>query len=244
VNVPDPTPEQLDAVLALQDTDFVRRRLHHQLDAMVEQQQLDEATARLGVLRQGLDDVRLDRDRAADEQRRYERETDVLTQRRDAERARLYDGTVTNAREMRSVEAEIEATVRRIEEHEELLLEALERVEGLETSLGEIEAGIARAEADVEACTLARDEAAKAILAELAEVDVRRATQAAALPEDLLVRYEQAAARGGGVGIGRLDGQSCSACRVELSRADVNDLLSGPSLTNCPQCRRLLVVAD
>jgi uncharacterized protein len=244
VSVPDPSPEQLDALLALQAIDLARIRLRHQLDGLVEQQQLDEVTARLAGLQRDLDDVRLDRDQALDEQRRLERETDVLTQRRDAERVRLYDGTVTNPREMRSVDAEIEATVRRIEEHEELLLDALERSETLDAQVGELEAAIAEAEAQVDERTRARDDAAKAILAELAEVDVRRDAQAEQVPDDLLARYDQAAERGGGVGIARLDGQSCTACRVELSMADVNGLLSGPSLTTCPQCRRLLVIAD
>ncbi|MFP4149875.1 MAG: C4-type zinc ribbon domain-containing protein, partial [Nitriliruptoraceae bacterium] len=35
---------------------------------------------------------------------------------------------------------------------------------------------------------------------------------------------------------------ACTACRLTMSRADVGELLAGPPLTTCPQCRRLLVV--
>jgi hypothetical protein len=69
-----------------------------------------------------------------------------------------------------------------------------------------------------------------------------RDRQAASLPDDLLRRYEEAAARAGGTGVGRLDGNACTACRIELSYADVGELLAGPPLASCPQCRRLLVV--
>lgn len=241
--MPDPAPEQLRELLALQDTDSAIRRLEHQLASLVEQQQLDACQAHLAQLVAERDEtiITLERDRG--EQRQLEREIDVLTQRRDAESARLYDGTVTNAREMRSVEAEIETTKRRITEHEELLIEVLERVEGLEAHQAELAERIAVAQERAGELTAARDAAAKTILAETAELKAVRERQAATVPKDLLDRYDKVVARTGGVAIGELNGQSCSACRVEMSMADVGELLAGPSLTTCPQCRRLLVVA-
>ena len=130
--MPDPTADQLELLLELQATDSRIRRLRHQLDDLPEQKQLDAVEVRLGELGREHDEVRVHLESAAAEQRQLERETDVLTERRDAERARLYDGSVTNQRQMRSVEAEIESTQRRIVEHEEALLEVLERVEELE----------------------------------------------------------------------------------------------------------------
>lgn len=240
----DPTAEQLDLLLALQDTHSRIRRLEHQRDDLPEQRQLDEADARSRELQQTHDDVRLELEKSGARQRQLERETEVLVERRDVERSRLYDGSVANERQMRSVEAEIEATQRRIDEHEDELLEVLERVEELETRQSELEAQMAEARQQVEQLTVARDDAAKGILADLAEAAVERDQQAAELPAELTERFEAASQRAGGVGVGRLEQGTCSACRIELSRADVGDLLAGPPLTTCPECRRLLVIPE
>jgi uncharacterized protein len=238
----EPTQDQLESLLELQATDSRLRRLQHQLDDLPEQRDLDAAEAKVTELSREHDDVRVELDRAGAGQRQLERETDVLTQRRDAERVRLYDGSVANAREMKAVEAEIETTERRIAEHEDLLLDALERVETLEVRAAQLEEARDAEQERVASLLAARDEAAKGILAELAELRVTRDEQAAALPDELLSRYEQAAARAGGTGVGRLEANRCTACRIELSMADVGELYAGPPLASCPQCRRLLVV--
>jgi uncharacterized protein len=240
--VADPTAEDLDALLELQATDHRVRKAEHQLDALTEQRRLDDAEARVAALRAKLDEITAKLERSEVEQRTLERDIDTLTARRDAERARLYDGSVTNQREMSSVEAEIESTERRRQEHEEDLLTVLERVEELESRQATLGADLDAADREVEAALAARDGAAKATLAELPEARAARDRRASALPPELLQRYVTAAARGGGTGVGELTGLACSACRIEMSMADVDELYRGPSLTTCPQCRRLLVV--
>ncbi len=234
--------EQLDLLLELQATDSSIRRLQHQLDDLPEQQQLDGITVRVADLGRSHDDTAVELDRANAEQRQLERETDVLSQRRDAERSRLYDGTVVNAREMKAVEAEIETTERRLAEHDDLLLEVMERVERLEAQAAALDTERAGLQAKADELSIARDDAAKEILAELARLQVGRERQAEQLPDELLTRYEDAARRGGGTGVGLLEQDACTACRITLSRVDVSELYAGPPLTTCPQCRRLLVV--
>ncbi|MEX0953519.1 MAG: hypothetical protein WDZ26_06785 [Nitriliruptoraceae bacterium] len=237
-----PTFEDLELLLELQQTDSAVRRQQYLLDALVEQQQLDACEALIAQLAAERDDVVVDLERAGAQQRQLEREVEILTERRDAEQSRLYDGTISNERQMRSVDAEVESTRRRITEHEELLMEILEKVDGLETRQLELDDRLESERVRVVDLTAARDAAASVILAELAELGVVRDRQAADLPADLLARYEQVVARTGGVAVGRLDGQACSACRVEMPMAEVGDLLAGPPLSTCPQCRRLLVI--
>ena len=238
----DVDAEQLDRLLDLQSTDSQIRRIGHQLDDLPAQQLLAAAQERIGELEHDHADARVELDRAGARQRQLEREVDVLTQRRDAERLRLYDGTVVNARELKAVEAEIDTTERRISDHEEQLLEVLEEVEGLEAAVQGIEQAQQAVQQRIEELTVERDTSAKELIAQQAELGATRDEQAAAIAPELLTRYEQAAERAGGTGVGKLVDDSCSACRVQMSRADVGDLYAGPPLTTCPQCRRLLVV--
>ena len=238
----EPTSEQLDLLLALQATDHRIRKLEHQLDDLPEQRAMEESRQRITELAAAQDETRIGLERAGAEQRRLEREVDVLSERRDAERSRLYDGTVTNQREMQSLEAEIASVERRVAEHEDELFAALEAVETLEDRLGALETDRVAEERRFEELEAERDEAAKGLLAELGELRATRGQQAEALPADLLERYEHLAARTGGTGVGKLEGHACTACRLDLSMADINDLLTGPPLATCPQCQRLLVV--
>lgn len=238
----DVTHEQLDLLLELQSTDHRIRRLQHQLDDLPEQQQLDAVEARADELGRSHADTQVELDRATAEQRQLERETDILTTRRDAERSRLYDGTVHNAREMKAVEAEIETTERRIAEHDDLLLEVMERVEQLEAQAAALLTERDNERRKAEQLVVARDDAAKGILAELGELQATRDQQAAGLPEELLTRYDAVAERSGGTGVGRLEDGACTACRLQMSKVDIGELYAGPPLTTCPQCRRLLVV--
>jgi DNA repair exonuclease SbcCD ATPase subunit len=161
--VPDPSPDDLEALLELQATDHRVRKVQHLLDDLPEQQRYEAAVSRVEELGREHDDVRVDLERAAAEQRQLERETDVLTERRDAETVRLYDGSVTNAREAKSVEAEIETTKRRIAEHEDSLLEVLETVEGLESRLAELARAQEASRQEAEEASTARDDSAKGL---------------------------------------------------------------------------------
>ncbi len=238
----EPDGAKLELLLELQATDSRLRKLRHTLDDLPEQQQLDEAVARVADLEREHGDVRAELERASSQQRKLEREIAVLSERRDAERTRLYDGTVFNARQMKAIEAEVDTTERRISDHEDQLLEVMEQVEALDTRANELDAEAQRTRERVEELTAARDQAAKDLLAELAELEATRIRQANGLPEDLLSRYERIVARTGGAGVGKLENNSCTACRIQLSMADVGELQAGPPLTTCPQCRRLLVV--
>jgi uncharacterized protein len=242
VNVPDYTPEQLDLLLELQATDQRVRRVEHILDDLPEQRELAVSDQRAQELTRALDELRVDLDQAAAEQRQLEREVDILSQRRDAERARIYDGSVANARELKAIEAEIETTVRRLSEHEDLLLEALEKTELLEGRREVLASELADEEERRQQLEVARNDAAAGLLPELGELKVARDREAATLPADLRARYEAQVARTGGVAVAKLENNACTACRIELSMADVGELYAGPPLTTCPQCRRLLVV--
>ena len=240
----DPSSEDLERLLELQATDHRVRKVQHILDDLPEQQQLLAANERVAELRRQHADLRVELERANAEQRQLERETDVLIERRDVERVRLYDGSVTNERELKSVQAEVDATVRRIEEHEESMLAVLERLEELENRSSDLLAAADAESQRVAELEVTLDESASEWLAELGELKAQRDRQASELPADLITRYEQAAERGGGTGVGQLDGNACTACRIEMSYADVGELFAGPPLTTCPQCRRLLVVGE
>jgi uncharacterized protein len=240
--VTEPTAEDLDRLLALQVLDDEVRRLEHQLAELPEQREVAELAAQVATLGEG--EVELDErlQRGLRDQRQVEGEIDALTRRREEEQKRLYEGSLSTAREVQAAEAEIASTERRRSEHEDQLLEVMEVVEEATARVVELRDVRERLAARLAEAMTARDEAAQLLLVRIAEARVRRDPVATAMPPDLLARYERAAERGGGTGVGVLKGDACSACRITFPMSDINTFLTGPPLTECTQCRRLLVV--
>jgi predicted nucleic acid-binding Zn-ribbon protein len=240
--MPDPSPEHLAELLALADTDAAIRRNRVILDDLPEQRRLEALTEQVAGLRQRRADIGLERDAAAAVARKHDRDVAQLNERLAQEQQRMYEGSITNAKQLNKLEAEIAAVQARIDEHELAELEALETIDEHEDAMLAIDEeleGLAETRVEVEA---ARDRAAADLLAEIAEHEVVRDAHRADLPDDLLARYDESAARHRGNAVGRLDGERCTACGIGLSYADVNDLYEGPPLATCPSCGRLLVV--
>ncbi len=234
--------EELDRLLVLQSIDDDVRRLQHQLDGLEEQQRLDELERQDAVLAEG--DVELEEQLEAvrREQRQAEGEIEALGQRLEEERRRLYEGSLSSGREIQAAEAEVASTTRRRSEHEDQLLEVMERAEELEgrlTELREVRSGLA---GRIGEATASRDAAAQELIVRIAEVQVRRDPVAGALPAELLARYEDAARCSGGTGVGVLKANACTACRITFPMSEINGYLTGPPLSTCSQCRRLLIV--
>ena len=238
----DPTAEDLDGLLALSDTDAEILRLNRRLDQLPEQQELDDARAERTRLEEELGEQRLVSDGAQGRADREDREVTQLRERLHAEQQRMYGGEISNAKQLQSMRAEIDSVQRRIDEHEEAELAAMEEAEQVEAAIADLERRVAAADERIARLAARRDEAAQALLAEIAELEVRAQKQRDPLPADLLARYDDARQRFGGRAVGRLDGEQCSACGIALSYADVNDLFEGPPLASCPSCQRLMVV--
>jgi len=119
----------------------------------------------------------------------------------------------------------------------------MEELEQVENAIADLERQVEEAGSTIQERTAARDDAARALLAEIAELEVTIEQRRQPLPEDLLERYDQARDRFGGRAVGRLAGDQCTACGISLSYADVNELVEGPPLATCPNCGRMMVVS-
>lgn len=237
------TDEDLDALLELSDVDARLARLAATLADLPEQKAVDEARERRAEIEREGDALRALLEEVTGEQKRRERDVAQLRQRLEAERARLYGGEINSAREMKSAEAEIDATQSRIDEQEDAMLEAMERTDDLEAQIEDKARGVSQGDAEIARLEEVRDEAAQSIIGQQAELEVERDEVRDRLGEEALTAYDRVRERfTAGVAVGELHGSACSSCRIDLPRADLNDLRDGPPLATCPSCRRLLVV--
>jgi predicted nucleic acid-binding Zn-ribbon protein len=233
----------LDRLLDLQEIDLSIVRLETRRSELEGGDEFRAARARLAEAESRVGELRLALDSVANEQRRLENDIDGLQHKIDAERGRLYDGSVANAKELQSIEAEVASLRGRKSRIEDELIDQMERREEMEARLKPLEA-----EAMEARDRLAETEEGSA--REFVEVEKalgeRKAERQAMLPgigEDVLDLYEELRQAKKGIGAAALTDGVCQACHQKLSPMYLDRLKREQGIRRCEYCRRILVFA-
>jgi uncharacterized protein len=193
-----------------------------------------EAEARVGELRLALDSV-------ANEQRRLENDTDSIQRKIDAERARLYDGSVANAKELQSIEAEVESLRARKSRLEDELLDQMVRREDMEERLKPLESEASEARSRLAQIEEGSAHEVVEVERALAERNAERQTLLPAFGEELLEVYEDLRRQKKGVAVAALVDGVCQACHQKLSPMYLDGLKREKGIRRCEYCRRILI---
>lgn len=154
---------------------------------------------------------------------------------------KLYQGTITNARELSNIELEIEALGRQRSDLDGKILEMMEQNEGAQADSDAAEAQAREAEAKRAEVVAAFQTRHKALELEIADA-LRRRPEAVAAVSDaaLLKRYEDIRARAGGLGIARIEATDCGGCHMALPSSVIKTVKEAQHPQTCENCGRLL----
>jgi predicted nucleic acid-binding Zn-ribbon protein len=213
-----------------------RTALEGEGDLATARAEAERAEHELGELRLALDTF--DRDGS-----KFEHEIDSLTRKAADEESRLFGGAVANAKELESIQREVDNLKKRKAEREDELLLVLEQREQVERRAKEAE--VRAEERRVAVDTVAGD--ASRELAEIAtELTARRAERDALAegvdPELLEVYDDLRHQKKGGVGVAALVDGVCQGCHEKLSAVEVDRLKRTEGIKRCEYCRRILVL--
>jgi uncharacterized protein len=236
------SPQSQLRLLELADLDAELGRLDHRRRALPEVAELTRLDARAGELKDEIVVTETELSDLAREEGRAERDVEQVRTRIDRDRARLDAGQVSAARELATLQSEIESLRRRQGDLEEIVLELMERREGLVSRRDELTTERESLGTETAEVTARRDAAFKEIDEQAARAAEQRGTVAADVPDDLLKLYEQIRdARG--VGAAALRAGRCEGCHLTLNRVDLNQIrASAPDeVLRCEECRRILV---
>ena len=229
-------------LLALQEVDTAIDRLRFRVRSLEEGGELAAVRAEADAAEERLGELRLKLDEIGRDQVRYEREIDSMTKKEQAEQARMYDGSIVNAKELEALQHEISSVHKRRSDREDELLALLEIRE-------QLEADAMTAERFATTLRATAEEASGAAGAELARVETEltdrvaeRGAIATEIEPDVLELYEDLRRLKKGVGAAALVDGVCQACHEQLSAVELDKLKRGDGVRRCEHCRRILVV--
>lgn len=167
-------------------------------------------------------------------------ETSTINEKLAVEQQKVM--STTDHRAVQSITREMDGLRRRVDKLEMESLKYMERIEKAQEQIATIDDALAKF-AEKETALVDRfKEVGGALQKEIGQLQARREKLAKSLSPELLMRYETIRASKGGVGVGKLEGDSCTACRMSLPGEKLQELNQGPDIGLCPQCRRLIVV--
>ena len=239
------SPQTQLRLLELADLDAELARLDRRRRGLPEVAELARLEARSGELKDALVVTDTELGDLAREQSRAERDVEQVRTRIDKDRARLDAGQVSAARELASLQSEIENLHHRQGDLEEVVLELMERREALDGRKDELTTEQEGLGGEMAAVAARRDAAFKEIDEQAAKASDQRGNIAAEVPGELLALYDQIR-KTKGVGAAMLRGGRCEGCHLSLNAADLNVIRASvpDEVIRCEECRRILVRTD
>lgn len=231
--------ESLPALLALQQIDSALALAARQYQAL-DEGRAEQAAAETAIivherLVRSLHETEGDLKDAELEQQGVEKK------KKDFE-SKLYGGRVTNPKELMDMQHEIEALGRQAGRLDERILTLMEQLETRRAQEQDARSKRELAEAAQAVKQAQYKKASRALTARIKSLQAERTTHAAAVVPALLARYESIRKPKGGVGIGKIEERTCTACHTQLSLNLIRSVQDTDRIEICENCGRLLIM--
>ncbi len=231
---------QAASLLALQELDIEIMRARKRLDELPEKREILAVRQKSRDVTDLHGKAELLLKKLQADLKAHQDEIATLTEKIAAEQAKVM--ATSDHRAVQSITREMDGLKRRQDKMEMESLQIMERIDKATAQTAKIDDALKQlADKDAALCTRFKS-VGGALQAEIADMEKRRAQTADAIDDDVVARYEQIRETKGGVGVGRLEDTTCSACRMSLPAERVRELQAGDDISMCPQCRRLIVV--
>lgn len=232
-----------DALLALQNLDLEVMRAEKRLDELPEKRAILETRAKIAEVQQLRGKAELLVSKLEAELRAHQDEISNLTEKLATEQKKVME--TSDHRMVQAITREMDGLKRRRDKVEMLSLQLMERIDKAGGQLDKVDAALAQLGAK-EASLVEQFKAQGGKLqSDIATLNARRDAYASQLSPETLERYRAIRDQKGGIGVGKLEGSTCSACRMELPAERIKELRGSDSDVGiCPECKRLIVVSE
>jgi len=235
--------------------------MHKDMDRLHELQEIDSAIGELQRELRGLDDgsglrARLEGEREELARRRSahhdnhtvqskkEAELEKADEKRKALMSKAYGGTISNPKELETLEKEIASLGRTKDRLETELLALFDTVDRENQSVKEQEALVGSLERELAETVATFEGERERLNGEIAGLQQERAEVSGSVQPASLQTYERLRERAGHLAVSVIEGRVCTACRVNLPIVQIARLTQGTEFEKCESCMRLLWIAS
>ncbi len=230
-----------DDLFDLQAVDTELFKLREEEESLPLRQELEEKESELAALEKELERLRQELTVARDRQRQQEQRIEDLVARIAGEEKKLYGGTISNPKELRSIQAEVQSFNRKRDHEENILLEHMEKVEELEGAIAGREEGAVALEAGIETCHAGLEEELERIARARGEAEERKAGLSPGISAPTLKLYEELLVSKGRLAVVKVVDGVCQGCHMSLPAQEYDTFLKSKGLFRCSSCRRIIV---
>jgi predicted nucleic acid-binding Zn-ribbon protein len=233
-------PETLAALYAVQqiDTQILR--------AKRSQSSLDNGTAAAAAAaaaNAAAQAKKAELHRSAGDLKDNELKLSTVETKRKSYQQKLYQGSVTNAKELANIEKEIEALGRQQSDLDGRILMLMDEVEQAQVASSAADAAAHMAEGHRTEVIAAYRSRYEALTLELVSLTQQRDSAAASVEDKAaLKRYDDIRAKASGIGIAKVEGDTCGGCRMKLSSTLIKAVKEQALIQTCENCGRLLLI--
>jgi uncharacterized protein len=237
------SPEAQQRLLELASVDAELTRLDHRRRSLPENEEHDRLAERDTQLRDEIAALAAEESDLAREQAKAEADVEQVRTRVQRDQVRLDNGQVSNARELENLQSEIASLLRRQSDLEEVVLDVMERLEGVQGRHSDRAAERNTLAAQLTEVAARRDAALGDIAEQAGKAADQRAAIAGGIPPDLLALYDKLRGQHAGVGAAALRRGRCEGCHLSLNTVDLNAIRAAApdEVLRCEECRRILV---
>ena len=155
----------------------------------------------------------------------------------------LYDGVITNEKELQALEEQKVYATGELSSKEDDLLELMIEIEKLVDSRDKHRFAVDKLMEKKSSDLIHLSAKQKDLTATLDKKQSERETLVFNVPPDILALYEKLKKNKSGQAVSKLEGRLCGVCRVELPVKELQDAKAGVRLVQCNSCRRIIYVS-
>lgn len=171
-------------------------------------------------------------------------ETDLqlasLREKADVLEKKLYSGSVTNPRELSSMQDELKMLRGQQKQLEDRMLETLETLEEAQATTDQSQKELEQLESQRAEEKVQLIKAQKSLQEELTLMENDRKDHVADIDRSALLLYESLRKARKGFAVAKITGGLCQGCRIELPTKVTQQVRAGHGLVKCSSCGRIL----
>ena len=239
------TREIQEKLLALAQLDSDLIQLKHKMDTLPIARQFDEVSKELSAKRDLLVAAQTERDDIKHELTRSEVDVEQVVSRIERDEKRLSSGQ-GSPKELEQLQHELGSLAKRRAELEEVELEIMVRIEGVDSRIKELVQECSGLESQLSELKIKKDQESTALEGSMKQTRESRADLAPKIDSELLALYEKIRSSGDGIGAAKLAGNQCTGCHLTMNAAELTRIkaLADDEVVRCEECRRILIRLD